>query len=186
MRLLAKGLLLVAVCGAANADQASLAPLLKPLNLVAYRSGTVTPPFNGSTLDGRQVSLADLRGKVVVVNFWASWCAECRPEMPVLEKLHRELGKQGLSVVGVNFQEDKETVGRYAHDLGLSFPLVVDPKGAIGAEYGVFGLPATFLVARDGRAVAFAVGIRDWGSVPARALIRALLAEPVPASKPVR
>jgi len=184
MRLLAKSLLLVAVCGAANADQASLASLLKPLNLVAYRPGTATPRFSGDTLEGKPLSLADLRGKVVIVNFFASWCAECRPEMPVLEKLHREFAKQGLSIVGVNFQEDKETVGRYAHDLGLTFPLVLDPKGVIGTEYGVFGLPATFVVARDGRAVAFAVGIRDWGSAPALALIRTLLSEPAQAPKP--
>jgi len=184
MRLLAKCLLLAAVCGAANAGEAPLAPLLKPLNLVAYRPGTVTPRFSGGTLEGKPLSLADLRGKVVIVNFFASWCAECRPEMPVLEKLHREFAKQGLSIVGVNFQEDKETVARYARDLTLSFPLVIDPKGAIGAEYGVFGLPATFVVARDGRAVAFAVGIRDWGSAPAIALIQALLSEPARAPKP--
>jgi len=183
IRGLLAGGLLFAVCGSAGAGP-QIAPLLKPLKLVEYRSGTVTPRFSGTTVGGARVSLENLRGRVVLVNFWASWCAECRPEMPALEELHRELGPEGLSIVGVNFREDEGTVARYARDLGLTFPLVLDPKGAIGAEYGVFGLPATFLVGRDGRAVAFAVGIRDWESAQAKALIQALLAEPVsPSSK---
>lgn len=122
--------------------------------------------------------MADLRGKVVVLNFWASWCLECRPEMPVLERLHREFGSRGLAVIGINAREDLDTARRYASDLRLSFPLVLDPGGKITGLYGVVGLPATFLVGRDGRAVALAVGPRKWASVSALALIEALLAEP--------
>jgi thiol-disulfide isomerase/thioredoxin len=171
-------LIVVAVCGPASADPPSVALLLKPLNLVGYRSGTVSPHFSGNTLDGRQLSTTDLRGKVVVMNFWASWCAECRPEMPVLEQLHREFAARGLAVVGVNAREGKEAAGRYTHALGLTFPIVLDPDGGISAGYGVIGLPTTFMVARDGRAVALAVGPREWGSSAARALIQTLLAEP--------
>jgi thiol-disulfide isomerase/thioredoxin len=121
--------------------------------------------------------MADLRGKVLVVNFWASWCLECRPEMPVLERLHRELAPRGLAVVGVNAREAPEAVRRYAKDLALTFPIVLDQDGQINAAYGVVGLPTTFLVGRDGRAVALAIGPREWGSAPARAVIEALLGE---------
>ena len=153
--------------------------LLKPLGLVGHPPHTTPPHFGGGTIDGAQLSMTDLRRKVVLVNFWASWCLECRPEMPVLERLHREFAPRGLAIVGINAREKRATVRQYANDLGLTFPLVLDPAGTINASYGVIGLPTTFLVARDGRAVAFAVGPRDWGGSAARALIEALLAEPV-------
>jgi thiol-disulfide isomerase/thioredoxin len=154
--------------------------LLKPLDLVRYRSGTTPADLRGTTVDARPASLSALRGKVVLVNFWASWCLDCRLEMPVLERLHRELGPQDLAVDGVNVRESGETISRYASELGLSFPLVLDPHGAIAAQYGMIGLPATFLVGRDGRAVVFAIGAREWDGASARALLGTLLAEPAP------
>ncbi|MBI4203968.1 MAG: TlpA family protein disulfide reductase [Betaproteobacteria bacterium] len=175
---LAAGTLAVALCAYATAEAPTIASLLKPLKLTAYRPGTVPPDFTGQTLDARAVSMSGLRGRVVLVNFWASWCAECRPEMPVLDRLYRELAPKGLVVLGINAREDTQAVKRYASELNLRFPLVLDPAGAINQLYGVVGIPATFLVARDGRAVAFAIGPRDWGGADARALLEALLAEP--------
>lgn len=179
-RLLANGLLVVAVCSLARADPPAVTALLKSLNLVGYPSGTMPPQFGGQTLEAGPLSLAELRGKVVLVNFWASWCLECRPEMPVLERLHRELASRGLAIIGINARESKEAVGRFAKELSLTFRLVLDPDGKITALYGVIGLPTTFLVGRDGRGVALAIGPREWGSAPARALLEALLAEPTP------
>jgi len=174
------GLLVLAAWSAAGAESPAVAPLLKQLDLVAYRSGTMPPAFSARTVDAQELSLADLHGRVVVLNFWASWCQECRPEMPVLERLHRIFGSRGLAVVGVNAREAPATARRYANDLGLSFPLVLDQEGKINGLYGVVGLPSTFLIGRDGRAVAFAVGPRDWEGAPARAIIEAMLAEPAP------
>ncbi len=174
---LARGALAVLLCGAAGAEVAALAPLLKPLNLRGYAAGTTPPVFSGVTLDGR-LSVNDIRGQVILLNFWASWCAECRPEMPVLERLHREFGPRGLAVVGINAREEAIAVRRYANELRLTFPLLLDPDGTMNRQYGVVGLPTTFLIGRDGRAIAFAVGSRDWEGAPARALIEALLAEP--------
>ena len=181
-RLLAAALLVIAVSSPAGGDGPAMAHLLGPLDLAGYPSVTEPPTFSGSTLDGRQLSLTDLRGKVVVVNFWASWCRECRPEMPVLERLHREYGGRGLAVIGINAREEREAVGRYAAELGLTFPLVLDPGGTTTELYGVIGIPTTFVVGRDGRAVALGVGARDWAGTPGRALIEALLAEPGPRS----
>lgn len=179
-RWLAATLLVAAACSAALAEPPAVTGLLKRLDLVDYRAGTHPPDFTGHTADARQLSLSELRGKVVLVNFWASWCRECRPEMPVLQSLHRELAARGLVIVGINAREDARAVARYAEERGLTFPLVLDPAGKINDLYGVIGLPTTFVVARDGRAVAFAVGPRAWGSPPARELLDLLLAEPMP------
>lgn len=175
---LAAATLAVAICASAAAEVPTIASLLKPLKLTGYREGTVPPPFSGQTLDARTLSMEAVRGKVVLMNFWASWCAECRPEMPVLERLHREFAPKGLVVIGINAREDAATVQRYANGMGLTFPIALDPAGTIYQSYGVIGIPTTFLVARDGRAVALGVGPRDWGGLQARALFEALLAEP--------
>jgi peroxiredoxin len=98
--------------------------------------------------------------------------------MPMFERLHREFSAQGLSVIGINAREGPAPVREYSKELGLTFPLVLDSRGEINTAYGVIGLPTTFLVGRDGRAVALAVGPREWMSPPARTLIQTLLAEP--------
>jgi peroxiredoxin len=179
-RLLACGLLVAGLAGTGAADQGALAPLLKTLDLHDYASRPAPPHFSGSTLDARPLSIAGYRGSVIILNFWASWCLECRPEMPGLERLLREFSSRGLAVIGVNAREDKEAARRYAMELGLTFPLVLDRSGAINTLYGVVGLPTTFVIGRDGRAIGFAVGPREWESAAARALIAALLAEPAP------
>jgi cytochrome c biogenesis protein CcmG/thiol:disulfide interchange protein DsbE len=168
---------LVTILAAPQASRAAAAELLERLNLSGYRAGTKSPEFDGTTVDGRRLSLVSLRGKVVLLNFWATWCQECRPEMPMFERLHREFGAQELSVIGINAREGTPAIHQYAKELRLTFPLVLDPKGEINAAYGVIGLPTTFLVGRDGRAVARAVGPREWASAPAKAIIQALLSE---------
>ena len=158
---------------------AQVAALLHELNLTTYSRPTTPPDFNARTADGRDLSLVSLKGKVVLFNFWATWCLECRPEMPAFERLHREFSAQGLAVVGINAREEATTIRAYAKELGLTFPLISDPTGNINSAYGVIGLPTTFLIGRSGRAIALAIGPRDWSAKPARALIQALLAEPL-------
>jgi len=152
--------------------------LLEALELSPYAPATNPPDFSGRTLGGKIVALSGLRGRVVILNFWASWCVECRPEMSIFEQLHREFARRGLVVLGVNAREGSKAVRRYASELSLTFPLVLDPDGEIGARYGVIGMPTTFLIGRDGRAVALAVGPREWRSAKARAILDSLLSEP--------
>ena len=170
--------LVVIAWSSATSAQSAVADLVKRLDLVPYRVGTTIPHFGGVTLDAHPLALSDLRGKVALLNFWASWCVDCRSEMPVLQGLHRELAARGLAVIGINAREEKHVVARYAAELALTFPIVLDPAGKNTSQYGVVGIPTTVLVGRDGRAVGFAVGPRDWGSRPARELIERLLAEP--------
>lgn len=159
--------------------QHTVADLLRTFDLSTFPPGMWPPPFTGHTISGRKISLTDLKGRVVLVNFWASWCAACRPEIPMFERLHRDYTTQGLTVLGINSREEARVVQRYAKELTLTFPLLLDPKGKITSLYGVTGFPTTFLVGRDGRPVALAVGAREWRSAEARAIIRALLAESV-------
>jgi peroxiredoxin len=170
---------LLTAVNAVAAERPTLPELLKGLNLSGYPSVMQPPDFSGLTADGQKVSLAGLSGRVVLLNFWATWCLECRPEMPMFERLHREFSAQGLAVVGINAREGTATIREYAKELGLTFPLILDPKGTINAAYGVIGLPTTFLIGRSGQAVALAIGPREWSGKQARALIQALLAEPV-------
>lgn len=153
--------------------------LLGALDLSGYGPSQRPPEFSGRTATGRTVTLGGLRGRVVLLTFWTTWCSECRPEMPAFEQLHRDFVAEGLTVLGVNVRERASVIQTYATELGLTFPLVLDPKGEIQASYGVIGLPTTFLIGRDARGVALAVGPREWGGPPARAIIQALLAEPM-------
>jgi peroxiredoxin len=169
---------LMTTLNALAAEQPAVTELLKTLNLSGYPSSMRPPDFSGLTVDGKTVSVAGLRGRVILLNFWATWCQECRPEMPMFERLHREFSAQGLSVTGINAREGTATVREYSKELGLTFPMVLDSKGEINAAYGVIGLPTTFIIGRDGRAVALAVGPKEWAAAPSRALIQTLLAEP--------
>jgi peroxiredoxin len=167
---------IAAIIGAPRSSRAELAELLQQIHLKPYSRSAIPPEFIGHTVDGQSFSLRSLQGKVVLLNFWATWCVECRPEMPVFEKLHREFSSQGLAVIGINAREAPATIHDYAKELGLTFRLVLDSSGQINSTYGVVGLPTTFFIGRDGRAVALAVGPRDWSGNPSRELIRTLLA----------
>ena len=167
----------IVVVGAANAAAAETAALLKSLNLTAYTAGTTPPEFSARTPGGETFSLAALRGKPLVVNFWASWCLECRGEMPAFERLHHDFAARGLTVIGINTREPAAAVRRYAKEMKLTFPLLLDIDGEINRAYGVIGLPTTFVIARDGRAVGLAVGPRAWSGAAARDIVTSLLAE---------
>jgi peroxiredoxin len=176
---LAWGLItLVTILGPPALSQPPVARLLGSLSLSGYPPGARPPEFSSRSATGKTVSLVRLRGRVVLLNFWATWCVECRPEMPAFEQLHRDFAAEGLTVLGINVREGAPIIQMYAKDLDLTFPLLPDPKGEIQRLYGVIGLPTTFLIARDGRAVALAVGPREWGSPAGRILIQTLLAEP--------
>ena len=168
---------LTTALNAPAAERSGLPELLKALKVTGYPSLMHPPDFSSLTADGQTVSLNSLRGKVLLFNFWASWCLECRPEMPMFERLHREFSARGLAVIGINAREGTSTVHTYAKELNLTFPLILDPSGNINSAYGVIGLPTTFLIGRNGRAVALAIGPREWDGKAARALIQALLNE---------
>jgi cytochrome c biogenesis protein CcmG, thiol:disulfide interchange protein DsbE len=175
---------LATILGAPESSWAAdMAELLRKLDLSNYPRAAKPPEFTGRTADGRTVSLASLQGKAVILNFWATWCKECLDEMPAFEQLHRKFAGQGLTVLAINAREGTSAIQKYGKKLNLTFPLILDSKGEINSLYGVVGLPTTFLIGRDGQAVARGVGPRDWASAPARTIIQALLAETAATNK---
>ena len=130
----------------------------------SLRTGSLAPEFSLPVAEGRDVSLSALRGRVVFVNFWATWCAPCREEAPSLERLYESLRGEGLEVLGISIdsEQDEAEVQRFARDLGLTFPLPRDPDKRVYAAYQASGVPETFLVDRAGRILERFVGPQDW------------------------
>ena len=122
--------------------------------------GTPAPDFTLETLDGKSVTLSSLRGKAVVVNFWATWCGPCKIETPWLVDLQNRYGAQGLQIVGVAMDDSgKDEIARFAKDMGMNYPVVLG-KEAVGQAYGgVDALPESFFVGRDGKIVDKIMGL---------------------------
>ena len=162
--------LVVGFVGGVAAEELDQAPLqiLEPRRTVHEFTGL-------QDLDGKSYSLKDFRGKVVFLNFWATWCIPCREEMPQMEKLHREFKDQGLEIVAVNFREDKQTVKKFVAELGLTFRILLDLDGAVSNEYGAWALPLSYFVDRKGIFIGKVNGDRPWDSKEAKAFVREIL-----------
>ena len=121
------------------------------------------PEFRLQALDGRAVSLADFRGKVVMVHFWATWCPPCVEEMPTLEKLYRSLGSTDFEILAVSVDEGGAgAVAEFMQRNGLSLHVLLDPGGSVAGHYGTFKFPETYIVDRGGAVKYKAIGPRDW------------------------
>jgi cytochrome c biogenesis protein CcmG/thiol:disulfide interchange protein DsbE len=108
------------------------------------------PDFRLAAPDGGSLSLSDLRGRVVVLNFWATWCTPCRAEMPALEQVYRAHQDEGLVIVGIDVQEAADRVSAFLPEVGVTFPILLDSDTRIATRYRATGLPASFIVDRHG------------------------------------
>lgn len=117
------------------------------------------PDFTLKDLSGRSWRIADLRGKVVLLNFWATWCPPCRKEIPALESLNARFAPQGLVVLGIS-DEDAAKVLPFVHRQGISYPVLLDPGRAVNRAFAIHGIPKSFVYDRDGKLVAEAIDMR--------------------------
>jgi thiol-disulfide isomerase/thioredoxin len=131
--------------------------------------------FELKNLDGLTKQLTDYKGKVVLLNFWATWCGPCRIEMPSMDKLYKEFEKDGFELLAVNIGESSEIAGKFMKSNNLSFPVLLDEDQSVAASYGIRSIPTSFLIDKDGNILGMAVGAREWDSSSFRILFTELL-----------
>lgn len=176
-----------------NSNQETSAANLRETPYVPqpFGDGSTPPEFHLVGLNNEPISLNNFKGKVVLLNFWATWCVPCVLEMPALERLNQILGPKGLVVLGINMdnQSKREDVQKFVRSYTLTFPIALDPSFSTPKLYGVTGFPETFFIGRDGKFKAIAdpgssredvriVSDRAWDSPQFVSLIEKILEEP--------
>jgi len=171
-RRLAIALLLgIGASGVAAAEPAKSAGF----DFIPWPAGRGVPELLVTATDGRVWNLKALRGRAVLLNFWASWCEPCRAEMPSLQALAQLEGDKRLIVLAVNFKESSTTIARYMQATQLQLPVVPDPLGALARQWGISVYPSTVLIGADGRVRGVVRGEVDWVGSAAQRLVEPLL-----------
>jgi peroxiredoxin len=124
--------------------------------------GGRAPDFTLPTLSSRPIALHDLRKRVVVLNFWATWCPPCVEETPSLEKFTEQVREQGVIVIGVSVDQDSAALQKFVNQARLSFPIARDPYQSVAARYGTYKFPETYIIDRDGRVAEKVIGPTNW------------------------
>jgi peroxiredoxin len=146
-----------------------VAALLVMFAAPSYRQGEPslagkTAPTFSFVLDGQPANLTDLRGKVVVLNFWASWCPPCVEETASLNRLQQQIAPLGATVLGVSLDDDEAAYRKFVQDQHVSFPVYRDTSQKVAASYGTYMYPETYLIDRNGKIVRKIIGAQDWVS----------------------
>jgi thiol-disulfide isomerase/thioredoxin len=159
---------------------AELPPLSARITVIA--DPAAAPALRLPDLDEEVHDLAELRGRLVLVNFWATWCPPCRREMPSMERLHQALVDRGLTVLAVDVGEDAETIFAFTGQLdpAPTFPMLVDPDGKTAEDWGVLGLPTSFVVDPQSRIILRAIGGTEFDDPALIAELERHLPEPQP------
>ncbi|MEK7236082.1 MAG: TlpA disulfide reductase family protein [Nitrospirota bacterium] len=161
---------LVGIGGAAAPDTL----LVAERNVV--KLGEPAPNFQLRDLNGHLVTLSGLRGKVVLLNFWATWCGPCRVEMPAMEELYRTFSRNDFEILAVSTDAQGVSVTRpFQQENHLTFPILHDADYRVGLTYGARSLPMTFMVDRQGIVRHQIFGARDWGAPEAHQLVQTLM-----------
>jgi len=151
-------------------DYKKAVSILTPMKEVAP-----TPEIDLATPEGRKISLRDFRGKIVMLNFWATWCVPCREEMPAMEKLYQEFKDKNFVILAVAVKDRKQDAIDFVKELKITYPIALDPEAKVGQEYGAWGLPATYLIGPKGEGLARGWGPAEWHGTGARRLIKELV-----------
>ncbi len=145
------------------------------MEVVKPRVRMEAPAFVLRDIDGTQKGVTDFKGRVVLLNFWADWCPDCREEMPSLEKLWKKYRAKGIVVIAVAVGSRRKDVESLAEKLGLTFPILLDAGGVARRDYEVAALPTTYIIGRDGKISGRMYGGREWAGEVADELMEQLL-----------
>ena len=141
------------------------------------RTGFPAPDFALQDLNGKTLRLSNFRGKVVLLNIWATWCAPCREEMPSMEALSHRLAGKDFTVLAVSQDEDGlKAVKPFVQQFGLTFPVLIDSRGEVGQMFGITGYPETFIIDKEGKVLAHYIGFHDWTDGNTQADLQRLIA----------
>lgn len=161
-------------CGGGDDGDPNLGPVLGSSSDLI---GQTAPDFTRTSSTGDEVRLADLRGKVVMLYFWASWCGPCRQEMPLLDAMHQRYSNAGFMLFGVNVEEDSTDAKKLLKDLGVRFPILFDPESEASSLFGIDAMPTTVLIDKKGRIRYVSRGYKPGDENKYRDQIRELIKE---------
>ncbi len=149
----------------------------KEMRIIRRAERAVAKEFTLPTPKGNKISVTDLRGKVILLNFWATWCGPCRTEMPSIERLYKKFKDKGLRVLAVDIMETADKVRGFMEEMELTFPTVNDGDRKVTDLYRVHAIPTTHLIDKTGKIAGTAFGAREWDSDAAFEIIEQLLGE---------
>ncbi|HOX32025.1 MAG TPA: TlpA disulfide reductase family protein [Spirochaetales bacterium] len=149
---------------AAPAAKPWYAERLAALGFQVYSTPLAAPEIELEGLDGKKSKLSDLKGKAVLLNFWATWCPPCRAEMPDIQTLWEKTKDKDFALVALSLGESRQTVADFVAQSGYRLPVYLDPKSRAGGTYGVRSIPTTYIVGKDGRIIAYTVGGREYAT----------------------
>lgn len=154
----------------AKTDSQKLDRLFREMGVIKVTPVTGPVEIRLKDLNGKQVNLSELRGKIVFLNFWTTWCPTCIIEMPSMQKLHQMFKDKDFAVVAINLQESASQVKTFFKELKLTFTALLDTSGDVGAEFGIRSIPTTFILDKNGSIIGKVMGPREWDSKDAIAL----------------
>lgn len=151
--------------------------LLEASGMRVFQDRIPSIDFTLPRLEGGETSLSSHQGSVVLLNFWATWCPPCREELPSMVRLQEELGDENFTILAVSLQEESDLVASFLEENGFELPVLLDRTGQVGGEYGVRGIPTSYVLDTNGRVLGMLVGAREWDSPDVLELMRHLGAE---------